>query len=196
MGLFQQRLHLVLQPYPIAPQLILLVRNCPPQTLLGIGHKAQNQFPGHQPLHQAFGVGEIPRASPSPRLDCACAKCNVPDLRLAPSRFSRSGFQYLSSASHTGFQYWAVDSITSSSASFSSSHAASVRSCAGLLPNILRSNWSSISTSERPVSFDNIPQTSHGRKIRLVTNRPLRHEEVWADSQSTSGVLGLESTIC
>src|SRR5207244_8738870 len=29
--------------------------------------------------------------------DSACARCNVPDLRLAPSRFSQSGFQYLSS---------------------------------------------------------------------------------------------------
>src|SRR6266478_4785803 len=32
------------------------------------------------------------------------ARCNVPDLRFAPSRFSRTGFQYLSSASHAGFQ--------------------------------------------------------------------------------------------
>src|SRR5712691_249036 len=37
-----------------------------------------------------------------PRLDSACARCNVPDLRLAPSRFSRTGFQYLSSAAQTG----------------------------------------------------------------------------------------------
>src|SRR6266403_979857 len=65
MGLFQKRLQLVLQPHPIAPQLVLLARYLPPQTLLGIGHKAQSQFPGHQPLHQAFGVGEIPLASPS-----------------------------------------------------------------------------------------------------------------------------------
>src|SRR6184192_1424127 len=43
-----------------------------------------------------------------PRLDSACARCNVPDFRLAPSRVSHIGFQYLSSASHAGFQYWAV----------------------------------------------------------------------------------------
>jgi hypothetical protein len=69
-----------------------------------------------------------------PRLECACARCNVPDLRLAPSRFSHIGFQYFSSASHTGLQDWAVDSMTTSSASCSSSHAARDRSCSGLLP--------------------------------------------------------------
>src|SRR5208283_1009547 len=68
-----------------------------------------------------------------PRLDSACARCNVPDLRLAPSRFSQSGFQYLSSVSHTGFQYCAVDSMTISSAFCSTSHAANDRSCSGLL---------------------------------------------------------------
>src|SRR6202040_2230096 len=64
-----------------------------------------------------------------------------------PSRFSHIGFQYLSSACHTGFQYCAVDSMTTSSASCSSSHAASDRNCSGLLLNILRSNWYSLSIS-------------------------------------------------
>jgi hypothetical protein len=45
-------------------------------------------------------------------------QCNVPDLRLAPSRFSRMGFQYRSSAPHTGFQYCAVDSMTTSPGGF------------------------------------------------------------------------------
>ena len=85
-----------------------------------------------------------------PRLDCACARCSVPDFRLAPSRFSQIGFQYRSSASHTGFQYWAVDSMTTSSACCSTSHAASDRSCSGLLQNIRRSNWNSPSISELP----------------------------------------------
>src|SRR5256885_6326517 len=82
-----------------------------------------------------------------PRLDSACARCNVPDLRLAPSRFSQSGFQYLSNVSHTGFQYCAVDSMTISSAFCSTSHAANDRSCSGLLLNIRRSNWYSLSIS-------------------------------------------------
>src|SRR5580704_4057615 len=51
------------------------------------------------------------------------------------------------SASHTGFQYCAVDSMTTSSASCSTSHAAIDRSCSGLLLNILRSNRYSLSIS-------------------------------------------------
>jgi hypothetical protein len=42
MGLFQKSFQLVLQPYPIAPQLILLARHCPPQTLFDLGHKAKS----------------------------------------------------------------------------------------------------------------------------------------------------------
>src|SRR5438034_1379960 len=57
-----------------------------------------------------------------PRLDSACAKCNVPDFRLAPSRFSQIGFQYRSSAPHTGFQYWAVDFMAARARSRRGSH--------------------------------------------------------------------------
>ena len=46
-GLFQQRLQMVLQPRPNARQLVLSPRHRPPQTLLGIGHKTQGQLPGH-----------------------------------------------------------------------------------------------------------------------------------------------------
>ena len=38
------------------------------RSLLGIGHKAQSQFPGHQPLHQAFGIDEISLPSASPAI--------------------------------------------------------------------------------------------------------------------------------
>jgi len=38
----------------------------PPQALLGIGHQAQNQLVGDQPLEQPFGIGKIPLA-PAPR---------------------------------------------------------------------------------------------------------------------------------
>jgi hypothetical protein len=65
MCLFQKRLHLVLQPHPIAPQLVLLARYRPPQALFGIWHKAQSQFASHEPFYQAFGIDEIPLASPS-----------------------------------------------------------------------------------------------------------------------------------
>jgi hypothetical protein len=56
-------------------------------------------------------------------------------------RFWQLGFQYRSSAPQTGFQYCAVDSITTSSTSCSINHAASDRSCSGLLPYRIRSNW-------------------------------------------------------
>src|SRR5437899_2745415 len=76
-----------------------------------------------------------------PRFDCACARCNVPDIGPVVSRFWPLGFQYCSSAPQTGFQYFAVDSITTSSTSCSISQAASNRSCSGLLPYRIRSNW-------------------------------------------------------
>jgi len=91
-----------------------------------------------------------------PRFDCACARCSVPDIRPAPSRFWHIGFQYRSSAPQTGFRYWAVDSITLSSTCCSSSHAASERSCSGLLPNSRRSNWYSPSTSTSDITTANI----------------------------------------
>lgn len=50
-----------------------------------------------------------------PRFDCACARWSVPDIGPVPSRFWPVGFQYCSSAPQTGFQYCAVDSITTSS---------------------------------------------------------------------------------
>jgi hypothetical protein len=39
------------------------------------------------------------------RFDWACARCSVPDIDPAPSRFLHVGFQYCSSAAQTGFQY-------------------------------------------------------------------------------------------
>ena len=76
-----------------------------------------------------------------PRFDRACARWSVPDIEPAPSRFWQLGFLYRSSAPQTGFQYCAVDSITTSSTSCSTSHAASKRRCSGLLPYRIRSNW-------------------------------------------------------
>ena len=75
-----------------------------------------------------------------PRFDCACARWSVPDIGPASSRFWQGGFQYRSSAPQTGFQYCAVDSITTSSTCCSMSHSASNRRCSGLLPNWRCSN--------------------------------------------------------
>src|SRR5499427_275933 len=82
-----------------------------------------------------------------PRLDKACARCRAPDMRPAPSRLSQLGFQYRSSAPHTGFQYCAVDSMTTSSTCCSISHSQTTCNCSGLLPYQRRSNWYSSSTS-------------------------------------------------
>ena len=84
--------------------------------------------------------------APRPRLDKACARWSVPDIRPAPSRFSQLGFQYCSSAPHTGFQYCAVASITTSSTCCRISHSPNSCNCSGLLPYQL-SNWYSSSTS-------------------------------------------------
>src|ERR1700738_718885 len=83
MGLFQKGLQLVLQPHPVAPQLVLLARYRPPQTLLGIRHKAQRQFSSHQPLHQAFGIDEISLSSAPPAPDVVFPTYGV---RLLASR--------------------------------------------------------------------------------------------------------------
>src|SRR6266849_10500806 len=81
------------------------------------------------------------------RFDCACARCSAPDIGPASSRFWQVGFQYRSSAPQTGFQYCAVDSITTSSTCCSLSHSASRCNCSGLLPYQRRSNGYSSSTS-------------------------------------------------
>ena len=59
----------------------------------------------------------------------------VPDTGLAPTRVRRTGLQDRSKASHTDRQYCAVDSITTSSTSRSTSQSASARNWAGLLAN-------------------------------------------------------------
>src|SRR5229473_1435264 len=59
MGLFQQTLQSVLQLDPVAGQLVLSAHYGAPQSLFGIGHKAQGQLLGHEPLHQPFRIVEI-----------------------------------------------------------------------------------------------------------------------------------------
>src|SRR6516162_2356040 len=68
MGFFQHRLHSVPQPRMIARQLVLAAHHRAPQPLFGIGHKAQRQLLGHQPLQQPFGVSKVILAPPSPAI--------------------------------------------------------------------------------------------------------------------------------
>ena len=61
---------------------------------------------------------------PGPRFDCAWARWSVPASRGAPSRARRRGRQCCSRASHTGRQDCAVDYMTTSSTSCSTSQSA------------------------------------------------------------------------
>jgi len=71
----------------------------------------------------------------------------VPETGLAAARVRRFGLQYRSNASQTGRQYCAVDSITTSSTSRSTSQSASARNWTGLVPTFSRSKWKSPSTA-------------------------------------------------
>ena len=71
-------------------------------------------------------------------------------------RVRRFGLQYRSSASQTGRQYCAVDSITTSSTSRSTSQSASARNWTGLVPTFSRSKWKSPSTSTSATATANI----------------------------------------
>jgi len=59
MRFFQQCLQLILQTDFVPRPLILCACECPPQSLFGIGHKAQSQLLGNQPLHQTFRVRKV-----------------------------------------------------------------------------------------------------------------------------------------
>src|SRR5439155_235281 len=74
-------------------------------------------------------------------------RCGAQILICQRSQSCWIGFQYCSSAPQTGFQYCAVDSITTSSTCCSISQWASNRRWSGLPPNRRRSNWYSPSTS-------------------------------------------------
>src|SRR5262245_18288537 len=74
-------------------------------------------------------------------------------MASAPSRIWQIGFQYRSRVPQTGFQYCAVDSITTSWTCCSTSHAASECSASGKLPKTRRvksyspSTWTSETTT-------------------------------------------------
>src|SRR5712691_4137458 len=154
MRLFQQTLQSVLQLYLVAGQLVLSAHYGAPQSLFGIGHKAQGQLLGHEPFYQSFRIGEIllPPLRPAIGLRLGSA----PDIGPAPSRFWQVGFQYRSSAPQTGFQYCAVDSITTSSTACSTNHSDSNRRWSGVVPNWHLSNWYSLSPSTSATTTANI----------------------------------------
>ena len=62
--LFQQTLHLTLQPYPVAPELQFHPRQVPPTALFPIRDKTQDQLVCDQPPHQPLGILEVMLAPP------------------------------------------------------------------------------------------------------------------------------------
>jgi hypothetical protein len=74
----------------------------------------------------------------------------VPETGLASECVRRVGLQYRSNASQTGRQYCAVDSITTSSTSRSTSQSASARNWTGLVPTFSRSKWKSLRPRRQP----------------------------------------------
>src|SRR5260370_13115881 len=63
MRFFQQCLQLILQTYFVPRPLILCACECPPQSLFGIGHKAQDQLLGTQRMYKTFLITKVFLAS-------------------------------------------------------------------------------------------------------------------------------------
>src|SRR4029450_4742502 len=59
---FQQRFQSIVQLHAVARDLVLAAHHRPPESLLGVGHKAQGELLGHQTLHQSFGIRKVPFA--------------------------------------------------------------------------------------------------------------------------------------
>jgi hypothetical protein len=56
----EQRFQLVVYTHAVVRQLKLSAGHGAPQSLFGVRHEAQDQFPGYGPQQQPLGVGEIP----------------------------------------------------------------------------------------------------------------------------------------
>ena len=58
-GFFEERLQSVVELDAAARDLVLAAHHGPPEPLLGVGHKAQGEFLGDQPLHQTFRIRKV-----------------------------------------------------------------------------------------------------------------------------------------
>jgi hypothetical protein len=80
-------LQLVLEPDSVARELELPAHHRAPQPLLGVRHKAQGQLLGHQPFHQAFGIGKVLLSSAWPAIGLGLGE--VQRARRRPGALSR-----------------------------------------------------------------------------------------------------------
>ena len=150
--------------------LVLAPRDRPPQPLLDVRHKTQRQLLGDQPFHQPFGIRKI--LLPAARALDSTAPAPDAAPRHAGRRLGAAaarGCQCRSSASHTGRQYCAVDSITTSSTSRSTSQSASARNCSGLVPTCRRSN------SLLALDFDVRDHHRQHLLVHIDSRDPVRH---------------------
>ena len=121
----EQRLQPVVELHAVARDLVLAAHHGPPEPLLGVGHKAQGQLLRDQALHQPLRIREVLLAAAGPAIRLRLGEMErARRAARAPSRARRRGRQCCSSASHTGRQYCAVDSMTTSSTSRSTSQSA------------------------------------------------------------------------
>jgi hypothetical protein len=125
----------------------------PPESLLGVGHKAQGELLSHEALHQTFRIRKVFLPATGPAIRQRVCEVECPADRARARGVPRFGRQCSSSASQTGRQYWAVDSITTPSTSRSTSQSVSalvhVNSCDSVRHQPLResgerasSHWS------------------------------------------------------
>jgi len=101
-GLFQKRLQLVLQPHRLRVNWYFLrvtVRTdaARASAKAQISSRATTVSPGVR-------IRKILLAAPRSAVRLRLSQMQVPDLRLAPSRFSRNGFQSFPALPTTGFQ--------------------------------------------------------------------------------------------
>jgi hypothetical protein len=125
--LFEQSFQLALNLNLIARQLIFGSGQRSPRPLLRFWH-VTHQISGCKRLTARCASRESVLRPRGPRFDRACARCK----RHYPSR-----------ANHTGLQYCAVDSITTSRTAHSCSHADRWRSSLTVVPNRRHPNRSS-----------------------------------------------------
>src|SRR6266545_150137 len=70
MRFFQQRFQSAVQLDAVARDLVFAAHYRPPESLLGVGHKAQGELLSHEALHQTFRIRKVflPATGPAIRL--------------------------------------------------------------------------------------------------------------------------------
>ena len=78
MRFFEQRFESVVKLHAGTRNLILSAHHCPPEPLLGVGHKAQGEFLGHQVLHWTLRIRKVLLAAAGPAVRLRLCKVERP----------------------------------------------------------------------------------------------------------------------